>query len=83
MGIDFPEGFLFGSATSSYQIEGASAEDGKADSIWDVFCRVPGAIANGEDATLACDHYHRTGEDAKLLADVPDLKSSLKVRNDR
>ncbi|MGV8908070.1 MAG: GH1 family beta-glucosidase [Propionicimonas sp.] len=67
MAIDFPEGFRFGSATSAYQIEGAAAEDGKEDSIWDVFCRVPGAIVNGEDATLACDHYHRYAEDAKLL----------------
>jgi beta-glucosidase len=70
MGIDFPEGFLFGSATSAYQIEGAAATDGKEDSIWDVFCRVPGAIANGEDAMEACDHYHRYAEDAKLLADL-------------
>ena len=70
MAIDFPEGFLFGSATSAYQIEGAATDDGKEDSIWDVFCRVPGAIANAEDATLACDHYHRYAEDAKLLGDL-------------
>ena len=70
MSIDFPEGFLFGSATSAYQIEGAAAEDGKEDSIWDVFCRVPGAIANSEDGTLACDHYHRYAADAKLLGDL-------------
>ncbi|MCA0294659.1 MAG: beta-glucosidase [Actinobacteria bacterium] len=70
MGIDFPRGFGFGSATSAYQIEGAAAEDGKEDSIWDVFCRVPGAIVNGEDGTLACDHYHRHAADVRLLADL-------------
>jgi beta-glucosidase len=70
MGLDFPPGFLFGSATSAYQIEGAAAEDGKEESIWDVFCRVPGAVANGEDGSVACDHYHRPAEDAKLLADL-------------
>jgi len=66
--IEFPRGFLLGSATSAYQIEGAAAEDGRQDSIWDVFCRVPGAIVNGEDGLVACDHYHRYAEDAKLLA---------------
>lgn len=68
MSIEFPQGFLLGSATSAYQIEGAAAEDGKQDSIWDVFCRVPGAIVNGEDGLVACDHYHRYAEDVKLLA---------------
>ena len=68
MSIEFPRGFLLGSATSAYQIEGAAAEDGREESIWDVFCRVPGAIVNGEDGLVACDHYHRYAEDAKLLA---------------
>ncbi len=70
MTIQFPEGFRFGSATSSYQIEGAANEDGKTDSIWDVFCRRPGAIANGEDGVTACDHYHRYAEDVALMADL-------------
>nr|WP_300148838.1 GH1 family beta-glucosidase [Propionicimonas sp.] len=70
MAIGFPEGFLFGSATSAYQIEGAAAEDGKRESIWDVFCRVPGAIANGEDGTVACDHYHRHAADVALMAEL-------------
>ena len=68
MSIEFPRGFFLGSATSAYQIEGAAAEDGREESIWDVFCRVPGAIVNGEDGLVACDHYHRYAEDAKLLA---------------
>lgn len=70
MGIEFPKGFLFGSATSSYQIEGAATEDGKEDSIWDVFCREPGKIVNGDDGLVACEHYHRYPEDVKLLADL-------------
>ena len=53
MSIDFPQGFRFGSATAAYQIEGAVAEGGREDSIWDVYCRVPGAIVNGEDGNLA------------------------------
>ncbi|MFT4109965.1 GH1 family beta-glucosidase [Propionicimonas sp.] len=70
MSFDFPEGFLLGSATSAYQIEGAVHSGGKQDSIWDVFCRVPGAIAGGEDGTLACDHYHRFAEDVQLISDL-------------
>lgn len=70
MSIQFPKGFGFGSATSSYQIEGAVAEDGREDSIWDVFCRRPGAVANGEDGAVACDHYHRYRQDVALMADL-------------
>lgn len=70
MTIQFPAGFAFGSATSAYQIEGAADADGKQDSIWDVFCRQPGAIANGEDATVACESYTRFGEDVALMADL-------------
>lgn len=70
MAIQFPQGFRFGSATAAYQIEGAAHADGKQDSIWDVFARQPGAVANGEDGRSACDHYNRYREDAKLLADL-------------
>jgi len=48
---DFPDGFLWGAATASYQIEGAHDEDGRSPSIWDTFCRTPGKVANG-DTTL-------------------------------
>ena len=65
--IKLPKGFVFGTATSSYQIEGAWNEDGKGESIWDEFCRRKGAIANGEDGTTACDHYHRYKEDIALM----------------
>ncbi len=70
MSVQFPDGFVFGAATAAFQIEGAAAEDGKVDSIWDVFCRQPGAIARGEDATTACDHYHRVSDDVQLMADL-------------
>lgn len=64
----FPPGFVWGVATSSFQIEGAAALDGKGASIWDRFCRVPGAIADATDGDVACDHYHRWSEDLDLIA---------------
>ena len=59
--------FLWGVATSSYQIEGGALEDGRGLSIWDTFCRVPGAILNGDHGDVACDHYHRYREDLDLM----------------
>lgn len=66
----FPSGFSFGSATSSYQIEGAADEDGRLPSIWDTFCRVPGAVLNGDTGDVACDHYHRYPEDVRLMREL-------------
>ena len=66
----FPPGFLFGTATAAYQIEGGHDADGKGPSIWDAFCRQPGAISTGETGDLACDHYHRWREDVALLRDL-------------
>jgi beta-glucosidase len=66
----FPRDFTWGAATAAYQIEGAWNADGKGESIWDVFCRVPGAIANGDTGDIACDHYHRYREDVALLAEL-------------
>jgi len=63
----FPEGFLWGAATSAAQIEGAAAEHGRADSIWDVFAREPGRIADGSSPAVACDHYHRWREDLDAM----------------
>ena len=58
----------FGVATSSYQIEGAVDADGRGDSIWDTLCRVPGAIADGSDGSVACDSYSRLDDDLGLIA---------------
>ena len=66
----FPEGFEWGAATAAYQIEGASLEDGKGLSIWDVFSHQPGRVVTGEDGDVACDHYHRYREDVALMADL-------------
>lgn len=59
--------FVWGVATSSFQIEGAANEDGRGPSIWDSFCRVPGKVANGDSGDIACDHYHRYKEDLDLM----------------
>ncbi|XP_028139019.1 myrosinase 1-like [Diabrotica virgifera virgifera] len=67
----FPANFLFGVATSSFQIEGAWNEDGKGESMWDNFShRVPSPIKNGDTADVACDSYHKYKEDVKLVADL-------------
>ena len=66
----FPTGFVWGFATSAYQIEGAAAEDGRGRSVWDTFSRVPGAIADGQTGEVACDHYHRFREDVALMARI-------------
>ncbi|PKL92355.1 MAG: beta-glucosidase [Candidatus Goldiibacteriota bacterium HGW-Goldbacteria-1] len=65
--IQLTKGFILGTATSSYQIEGAWDEDGKGESIWDEFCRRQGTIVNGDDGKIACDHYHRYKEDVALM----------------
>jgi beta-glucosidase len=68
--IRFPEGFHWGAATASYQIEGAWQEDGKGESIWDRFAHTPGRIKNGDTGDLACDSYHRWREDVALLREM-------------
>ncbi|WP_199441958.1 GH1 family beta-glucosidase [Umezawaea beigongshangensis] len=64
---ELPANFLWGVATSAYQIEGAAAEDGRTPSIWDTFARVPGAVHLGEHGDVACDHYHRMPQDVELI----------------
>jgi beta-glucosidase len=59
--------FVWGAATSAYQIEGAVAADGRTPSIWDTYCRIPGAIDNGDTGDVACDHYHRWRTDIELM----------------
>jgi beta-glucosidase len=65
-----PRDFVFGAATAAFQIEGANHTDGRTDSIWDVFCRVPGAVINGDDGSVACDHYHRYPQDVALMKEL-------------
>src|SRR5690242_10266195 len=66
----FDSGFLWGAATAAYQIEGAAAEDGRSPSIWDTYCRVPGAVERGDTGDVACDHYHRWPEDIALMREL-------------
>lgn len=65
---DLPREFVFGVATSAYQIEGAVAEDGRTPSVWDTFCVTPGRIVDGTTGDVACDHYHRWAGDVDLMA---------------
>jgi len=64
---DFPKDFVWGVAAASYQVEGAWNEDGKGPSVWDMFCRTPGAVWQGQSGDVACDHYHRYPEDIALI----------------
>lgn len=75
----FPANFVWGVATSAYQIEGAAHEDGRGDSIWDEFCRRPGAIRDGSNGDHACDHYHRADADIDLIAslNIPAYRFSI------
>jgi len=66
----FPDGFVWGTATSAYQIEGAVDADGRGRSIWDSFAHTPGKIADGNTGDRANDHYHRYKEDVGLLRDL-------------
>ncbi|MFF4616515.1 GH1 family beta-glucosidase [Nonomuraea jabiensis] len=66
----FPEEFVWGAATASYQIEGAVKEDGRGQSIWDTFSHTPGNVADGETGDAACDHYHRYREDVGLMREL-------------
>ena len=68
--LKFPDGFVWGAATSSFQIEGAWREDGKGLSIWDAFTHTPGKIADGDTGNTAADHYRRFREDVALMADL-------------
>ena len=77
--LQFPNGFIWGSATAAFQIEGAAVEDGRLPSIWDVFCRVPGKVYDGDTGDVACDHYHRMPQDLDLMAalGIPSYRFSV------
>ena len=66
----FPADFVFGSATASYQIEGATEADGRGPSIWDTFSKTPGKVFNSDTGDVACDHYNRWEEDLDLMASL-------------
>ena len=66
--LTFPPGFLWGSATAAYQIEGAVAEGGRTPSIWDTYSHTPGRVTNGDTGDVADDHYHRFRSDVALMA---------------
>ena len=68
--MTFPDGFLFGAATSAYQIEGSLDADGRGESVWDVFCRQPGAVEGGGDGSVACDSYRRWRDDITLVREL-------------
>ena len=68
--MSFPQDFAWGAATAAYQIEGAAFEDGRGASVWDMFCRKTGAVANGFTGDVACDHYHRYQEDVKIMQEI-------------
>ncbi len=70
MSLSLPSGFLWGAATAAAQIEGATHEEGKLDSIWDHFARIPGNVANGDILEPAVDHYHRMPEDVALMREL-------------
>src|SRR4051812_13088385 len=70
MSNGFPAGFLWGSATASYQIEGAPDDDGRGPSIWDTYSHTPGLVLNGDTGDVAADHYHRWEEDLDLIQEL-------------
>ena len=68
--VGFPKDFIWGAATSAYQIEGAVKEDGKGEHIWDVYTKEPGKVYSGHTGEVACDHYHRYKEDVQLMKEM-------------
>ncbi len=68
--LALPSGFLWGASTSSYQIEGAASEDGRAPSIWDTHCKLKGRVNNEDTGDVACDHYHRYPQDIQIMSDL-------------
>lgn len=67
---NFPDDFIWGTATSAFQIEGATNTDGRGLTIWDTFCKTPGNVANGDNGDVANDHYNRFKDDVKLMKDL-------------
>lgn len=68
--LRFPDDFIWGAATSAYQVEGAAATDGRGPSVWDTFCNTPGKVRNGDTGDVAADHYHRWESDLDLMVEL-------------
>lgn len=68
--MSFSNDFIWGAATSSYQIEGATYEDGRGLTVWEDFCNRPGKVFSGQNGDVACDHYHRYKEDVSIMAEL-------------
>jgi beta-glucosidase len=68
--LRFPDGFVFGTSTASYQIEGAATEDGRGPSIWDTFSHTEGKVHHGDTGDIACDQYHRLEADLDLMSEL-------------
>jgi beta-glucosidase len=78
-GFTFPTGFVWGTATAAFQIEGATSRDGRGPSIWDTFCNEPGRVHNGDTGSRACEHYDRWPEDLDLMDSlgIPSYRFSI------
>ncbi len=68
--MGFSKDFIWGAAAASYQVEGGAFDDGKGLSIWDQYCRKPGAVWKGDTGDVSCDHYHRCKEDVSLMEQI-------------
>jgi len=68
--VNFPDNFLWGTATAAYQVEGAVNEDGRGRSIWDTFSHTPGKVLHGDTGDIACDQYHRLEDDLDLMSEL-------------
>ncbi|MFB2983296.1 GH1 family beta-glucosidase [Microseira sp. BLCC-F43] len=79
MSYKFPNNFIWGAATSAYQIEGAATENNRQPSVWDTFCTIPNRVVNGDTGEVACDHYHRYETDVKLMGElgIKDYRFSI------
>jgi beta-glucosidase len=68
--VNFPKDFVWGVAAAAYQIEGGASEDGRGPSIWDIYCKTPGKVINGESGEVACDHYHLYAQDIEMMKNM-------------
>ncbi|MEI6084966.1 MAG: family 1 glycosylhydrolase, partial [Verrucomicrobiota bacterium] len=77
--MQFPKGFVWGAAAASYQVEGATHDDGRGLSVWDMYCRTPGKVWDGHTGDVGCDHYHRWNDDVALMKDIGLMAYRLSV----